>query len=135
MPAIASARAVLASVLAIALGACAAAQVAATPPPTLVQTSQPSVVAAAVPAGTVVFCGTFQKYEHGASASVWELFSPAGVSLIRFRWNVSGQDRPDFGSYVCARIGPPAGQDAALGVISEFVSLVTRGDPDYLAQP
>jgi len=124
--------------LALALGACGAAPVAAPPVPAASVSTSPAsstVPVAIVPAGTAVFCGTFQKYEHGASASIWELFSATGVSLIRFRWNVSGQDRPDFGSYVCARIGPPAGQDAALGVISEFVSLVARGDPDYVAQP
>jgi len=134
---------VVVPLLAVALGACAATPVAA--PASVPTSSAPTLAPAAATAiptvvastETMVFCGTFGKYEGAGapSTSLWELLSPTGISNVRFRWAVSPQDRPDLGAYICVRVGPSAGQDAAFGVNSAFVSLVNPGEPGYVPQP
>jgi len=105
---------VVVPLLAVALGACAATPVAA--PASVPTSSAPTLAPAAATAiptvvastETMVFCGTFGKYEGAGapSTSLWELLSPTGISNVRFRWAVSPQDRPDLGAYICGSRGP-----------------------------
>ena len=123
----------------VALGSCAASPVAAPASvPTASAATLAPAAATAIPIAsaqtqTVVFCGIFALENPGANGT-YVLGSPTGERFVVFR-TVSSRGLPEFGTYVCARFNAGAVRQAGGLSLTEFVSVVSPGEPGYIPRP
>jgi len=92
-----------------------------------------SATASALPAQTVVFCGTFVLENPGAPGT-YMLTSAAGTRLVVFR-TVSSRGLPEFGTYACARFASGSARQVGGLSLSDFVAIVDLGEPGYVVKP